>query len=211
MTHTRSFTRSTHSHTHTWHSTHRVVHGSASALIPPFVCVCSRLPARTYSRVPTALCVCRAWDRHCLLLFVLLSPGHGRRADSLGQSKSLRHLASPRRPRELTNVFLPLPGKSQVGEAFWNSFSARRIIARLLLSRFIYSHSVSFRRCAMVPLSRYRLRLSVLKIYRIPTAIRSRLTGNAPPLISFAEHRRLKMKRSRSRAGYVYSRMPDYY
>jgi len=30
------------------------------------------------SRVPAALCACRAWDRHCLLLFVLSFPGHGR-------------------------------------------------------------------------------------------------------------------------------------
>lgn len=37
-----------------------------------------RLPTPRRSRVPTALCVCRAWDRHCLLLLVLLSPGHGR-------------------------------------------------------------------------------------------------------------------------------------
>lgn len=39
---------------------------------------CLRLPTPRRSRVPTALCVCRAWDRHCLLLLVLLSPGHGR-------------------------------------------------------------------------------------------------------------------------------------
>lgn len=39
---------------------------------------CLRLPTPCRSRVPTALCVCRAWDRHCLLLLVLLSPGHGR-------------------------------------------------------------------------------------------------------------------------------------
>lgn len=44
---------------------------------------CLRLPyAPRRSRVPIALCVCRAWDRHCLLLLVLLSPGHGRRADA---------------------------------------------------------------------------------------------------------------------------------
>jgi len=42
------------------------------------VCVCLRLPTPRRSRVPTALCVYRAWDRHCLLLLVLLSPGHGR-------------------------------------------------------------------------------------------------------------------------------------
>lgn len=104
----------------------------------PFVCVCSRLPTRR-SRVPTALCVCRAWDRHCLLLLVLLSPGHGRRADAWPiQIAPPPCFASP--AAGLTNVFLLPAGQEscQVGAAFWNPFLARGIIERMRLSRFIY-------------------------------------------------------------------------
>jgi hypothetical protein len=54
------------------------------------------------TRVPAALCACRAWDRHCLLLFVLSFPGHGRLAPArLGQSKSL-HSIFPSASRRLT-------------------------------------------------------------------------------------------------------------
>lgn len=68
LTHARS-------HVRTRSSAEGLVHVTRSLAS---MCVCLRLPTPRRSRVPTALCVCRAWDRYCLLLLVLLSPGHGR-------------------------------------------------------------------------------------------------------------------------------------
>jgi len=50
----------------------------ATTLLLALVRSRSRARTRLPTRVPAALCACRAWDRHCLLLFVLSFPGHGR-------------------------------------------------------------------------------------------------------------------------------------